>query len=117
MNDVLQLPIEAIQERDGVFYCAIPKADGGIETREIQLGKGNETSLIVSQVSRLEKPSFSMWVMRPFLIRWSFPTLPISHPKSRDEETCCLMSEINTAGSDAAQGCVASERALQRLPT
>lgn len=47
MNDVLQLPIEAIQERDGVFYCAIPKADGGIETREIQLGKGNETSLIV----------------------------------------------------------------------
>lgn len=47
MNDVLQLPIEAIQERDGVFYCAIPKADGRIETREIQLGKGNETSLIV----------------------------------------------------------------------
>ena len=47
MSDVLQLPIEAILERDGVFYCAIPKADGGIETREIQLGKGNETSLIV----------------------------------------------------------------------
>ncbi|MCH1496091.1 MAG: HlyD family efflux transporter periplasmic adaptor subunit [Rubripirellula sp.] len=47
MDDVLQLPIEAIQERDDKFYCAIPIDDGSIETRELKVGKANETSLVV----------------------------------------------------------------------
>lgn len=47
MDDVLQLPIEAIQQRDEKFYCAIPLENGSIETRELKVGKANETSLIV----------------------------------------------------------------------
>ena len=47
MDDVLQLPIEAIQERGEKFYCAIPLKNGSIETRELRVGKANETSLIV----------------------------------------------------------------------
>jgi multidrug efflux pump subunit AcrA (membrane-fusion protein) len=47
MDDVLQLPIEAIQQRDEKFYCAIPLENGSIETRELKVGKANETSLVV----------------------------------------------------------------------
>ncbi|MDB4331474.1 efflux RND transporter periplasmic adaptor subunit [bacterium] len=47
MSEVLQIPIESIVEREKRFFCALPTADGGVETREVVLGKSNETSLVV----------------------------------------------------------------------
>lgn len=47
IDDALQLPIEAVVERAGRFFCAIAKSDGGIETRELTVGGANETDLIV----------------------------------------------------------------------
>jgi len=47
LDNVLQLPIESVQQRNGKFFCAIPSLTGKIETRELKIGKSNETSLIV----------------------------------------------------------------------
>ena len=46
-ENVLQLPIEAVKERDDRYYCAIPTQDGMIQTRELTVGKANETSLVI----------------------------------------------------------------------
>ena len=46
-ENVLQLPIEAVKERDDRYYCAIPAQDGMIQTRELTVGKANETSLVI----------------------------------------------------------------------
>ncbi|MGB1925485.1 MAG: efflux RND transporter periplasmic adaptor subunit [Rubripirellula sp.] len=47
LDDVLQLPIECVQQRNQKFYCAVRSESGVIDTRELQIGKSNETSLVV----------------------------------------------------------------------
>ena len=47
LDAAIQLPIEAVIERSGRYFCALPKADGTIETRELSVGSANETDLIV----------------------------------------------------------------------
>ena len=47
LGEALQVPIEAVIERNKQHFCAIPKTDGTIETREIEVGGANETDLIV----------------------------------------------------------------------
>ena len=47
LENALQLPIESVQQRNDKYFCAIPSKSGGIETREIRIGKANETSLII----------------------------------------------------------------------
>ena len=47
LGQALQIPIEAVVERDKRCFCALPLQEGGIETREIQVGSVNETSLVV----------------------------------------------------------------------
>lgn len=47
LGEALQVPIEAVVERDKRFFCALPSPEGRIETREIQVGSVNETSLVI----------------------------------------------------------------------
>ena len=46
-ESALQLPIEAVVERNDVVFCAVPTADGGIETRQIVVGTMNETDIVI----------------------------------------------------------------------
>ncbi|MEO1530157.1 MAG: HlyD family efflux transporter periplasmic adaptor subunit [Planctomycetota bacterium] len=46
IDNAMQLPIEAVTERDGKFFCGIP-GETGIETRELQVGAANETDVII----------------------------------------------------------------------
>jgi multidrug efflux pump subunit AcrA (membrane-fusion protein) len=47
IDDALQMPIEAVIERSGRFFCAIPISDGTFETRELKIGSANETELVI----------------------------------------------------------------------
>lgn len=47
LDDALLLPIEAVVERSGRFFCAVPTEGGDIETRELTVGTANETDLVV----------------------------------------------------------------------
>lgn len=47
LGEALQIPIEAVVERHDRFYCALPLADGAVETREIKVGSVNDTNLVV----------------------------------------------------------------------
>lgn len=47
VEDALLLPIEAVTERDGTFYCGVPLEDGTLEPRTIEVGPANETEVIV----------------------------------------------------------------------
>jgi multidrug efflux pump subunit AcrA (membrane-fusion protein) len=47
IDDALQIPIEALLQRDNRYYCAIPQEDGSLQTREIKVGSVNETEAIV----------------------------------------------------------------------
>jgi HlyD family secretion protein len=47
LGKALQVPIEAVVQRDEQLFCAIPRNDGSFETRAIQVGSVNETSLVV----------------------------------------------------------------------
>ncbi len=47
IDDALQVPIEAVLQRCGEFYCAVSHEDGTIETRELTIGSANETNLVV----------------------------------------------------------------------
>ncbi|MBI1312997.1 HlyD family efflux transporter periplasmic adaptor subunit [bacterium] len=42
-----QVPIPAVLERAGRFFCGVPRADGSLETREITVGSTNEDTLVV----------------------------------------------------------------------
>lgn len=48
LDEAIQIPIEAVLERDGRVYCAVPGPDGSIETREIQTGSSNEEHIVVT---------------------------------------------------------------------
>ncbi|MFK8112048.1 MAG: efflux RND transporter periplasmic adaptor subunit [Rubripirellula sp.] len=45
--DALQIPIEAVVERDERFFCAIALEEGKLETRELKVGSANETDLVI----------------------------------------------------------------------
>jgi len=47
IDDAIQIPIEAVIERSGQFFCAIPRADGTLKTCKLAVGTANETDLIV----------------------------------------------------------------------
>jgi len=47
IEDALQIPLEAVLEREKVFYCAVPRQDGSLETRIIKVGSMNETEAVV----------------------------------------------------------------------
>ena len=47
LDDALQIPIEAVVEVQDRFFCAVPKADGSVETRELKVGRANETDVVV----------------------------------------------------------------------
>ena len=48
IDDALQVPIEAVVERNGRFFCAIPVSENKLKTQEIQVGDANETDLIIT---------------------------------------------------------------------
>ena len=47
IDNAVQIPIEAVLERDKRFFCAVPLQDGQLDTRELKLGSVNETELVV----------------------------------------------------------------------
>jgi multidrug efflux pump subunit AcrA (membrane-fusion protein) len=47
IDEALTVPIEAVLQRGEEFFCAIPLAEGGVETRRVSVGIANETDLIV----------------------------------------------------------------------
>ncbi len=47
IDEALQVPIEAVVQRNDEFFCAIPLASGGVETRRVAVGIANETDLII----------------------------------------------------------------------
>ena len=47
IDEALQIPIEAVIERDGKFFCGIPNNEGQIATREVTVGDANETDVII----------------------------------------------------------------------
>ena len=49
IDDALRIPIEAIIEREDDFYCGVPRADGTIETRVVQVGSVNETEAVIKK--------------------------------------------------------------------
>ncbi|KAA5543805.1 HlyD family efflux transporter periplasmic adaptor subunit [Roseiconus nitratireducens] len=56
IDRALQLPIEAVTEDEGRFFCGIPTADGGLSALEIQVGQANETAVIVKEGLREGAP-------------------------------------------------------------
>jgi multidrug efflux pump subunit AcrA (membrane-fusion protein) len=48
LEDVLQIPIESVIEREDRYFCAIPDVEGKLELREITVGSVNDTNLVVS---------------------------------------------------------------------
>ncbi len=48
LEDVLQIPIESVIEREDRYFCAIPDVEGKLEVREITVGSVNDTNLVVS---------------------------------------------------------------------
>lgn len=46
-ENAIQIPIEAVVERNEQFYCAIAKPEGGLETRTLDIGSANETDVVV----------------------------------------------------------------------
>ncbi|MEM1293792.1 MAG: efflux RND transporter periplasmic adaptor subunit [Verrucomicrobiota bacterium] len=48
LEDVLQIPIHAVIERNERFFCAVPSSGDTFETREIQIGPINESSTVVT---------------------------------------------------------------------
>jgi len=47
IDEAVQIPINAVLERQGRFFCAVPRSDGSLETREILVGSSNEDLLVV----------------------------------------------------------------------
>lgn len=47
LPSAVQVPVNAVLERAGRFFSAIPLAEGGFETREIRTGPLNETNIVV----------------------------------------------------------------------
>jgi RND family efflux transporter MFP subunit len=47
LDDALQVPLEAVIEINDRFFCAICQQDGSVETRELKVGRANETSVII----------------------------------------------------------------------
>ncbi|QDV12459.1 Macrolide export protein MacA [Rosistilla oblonga] len=47
IDQALQVPIEAVIEREGQYFCALPNEDGTLETREVVVGTTNETNLVI----------------------------------------------------------------------
>ncbi|TWU33025.1 efflux RND transporter periplasmic adaptor subunit [Novipirellula artificiosorum] len=48
IEDALQVPIESIIERGEHCFCALPLDDGTLETREVTIGKTNETDVVIT---------------------------------------------------------------------
>ncbi len=55
IDDALQIPIEAVVQRAGRFFCAVPTPDGNVETRELTIGSANETDLVVRAGLQLDE--------------------------------------------------------------
>ncbi|MHC4877471.1 MAG: efflux RND transporter periplasmic adaptor subunit [Planctomycetota bacterium] len=53
LDEATQVPIPAVVERSGQFFCGVPMADGMLETREITVGSTNEDMLVVLEGLRL----------------------------------------------------------------
>ena len=47
MDDALQIPIEAIVEREGGFYCALPSDDGTLATRAVSVAATSDTVAVI----------------------------------------------------------------------
>ena len=47
LDDATQVPIPAVIERSGRFFCGVPAGEGKLETREITVGSTNEDMLVV----------------------------------------------------------------------
>jgi len=45
--DANQVPVNAVVERAGRFFCAIPQAHGKFETREIKVGSFNQETIVI----------------------------------------------------------------------
>jgi HlyD family secretion protein len=47
LDEATQVPIPAVIERSGRFFCGVPVGEGQLETREITVGSTNEDMLVV----------------------------------------------------------------------
>lgn len=47
LDEATQVPIPAVIERSGRFFCGVPTGEGQLETREITVGSTNEDVLVV----------------------------------------------------------------------
>lgn len=48
LHDVLSVPVQAVVEKKGKFYCWVD-GSGGIEKREVTLGQGNNTRIQIAE--------------------------------------------------------------------
>lgn len=47
LENAVQIPPQAVFEREGHYYCLLSKAESGLEAREVHIGSSNEKYLVV----------------------------------------------------------------------
>lgn len=95
-RDVLQLPVQALYETRGRFFCLLKDGDHW-ETREIQVGSSNDSYMIIR--SGLEEGDRVVLNPRAFLDRLELPDMPETDT-SRDQEE--LAAQPGSADPESA---------------
>ncbi|HPP51632.1 MAG TPA: HlyD family efflux transporter periplasmic adaptor subunit, partial [Thermoguttaceae bacterium] len=68
LNDVLQLPIQAVFEHQGRYYCVVRNGRTW-EAREVQLGPSNDQSVVVCDLVELPVPVVFQFAGRAFVLQ------------------------------------------------
>jgi len=49
MEDAVQVPLQAVLERDDRHFCLVPDHNGSIEAREVELGPANDSTVVIKK--------------------------------------------------------------------
>jgi RND family efflux transporter MFP subunit len=47
IDQAVQVPLQAVIERDERFFCFLPSADGAVKVREVELGPANDSMVVI----------------------------------------------------------------------
>jgi HlyD family secretion protein len=68
LEDVLQLPIQAVFEHQGRYYCVV-RQGGGWEARLVQIGPSNDQNVVICDLLELPVPVVFQFAGRAFLLQ------------------------------------------------
>jgi HlyD family secretion protein len=49
VDEAVQVPLQAVIERDDRFFCLLPGEDGAVEAREVELGPANDAMVVIKR--------------------------------------------------------------------